>query len=264
MPAALPELIWHNYWIKKDKFLMEADNYATWVLFAVEEGSFEYQIGEDYGVAEFGDVVVCPPQITFHRNVLAPLSFHSLTFLLHEGESQQIQPLLAQRKIRLPQIRRLSENYSGLRQTDQQMSYNPKSQKLRQHYLIDIWLMITRQAMESPDTDLIAGHDDSMRDVADYLHKHAHEMLEIRDVAEQFGMTPVKLIRKFKKSYGVNPLQYLTSYRVKHACRLLLTTDWTLDVIAGNCGYENGFYLSRVFRKAMDISPSEFRKQNRY
>ncbi|MBP1990135.1 helix-turn-helix domain-containing protein [Paenibacillus eucommiae] len=264
MPAGLPELVWHNYWTRKDKFLLEVDTYVTWVLFAVEEGNFEYQIGEDYGVAEFGDVVVCPPQLAFHRNVLSPLSFHSLTFLLSEGEAQPLQLLLAQRKIRLPQIRRLSENYGGLRQADQQLSYNPENQKLRQHYLADIWLMIARQALESSETEPLAGHEDFIRDVAVFLHNHAHEALEIRDVADRFSMTPVQLIRKFKAGYGVNPLQYLTSLRVKHACKLLLSTEWTLDVIAGNCGYENGFYLSRVFRKAMGVSPSEFRKQNRY
>ncbi|PYI51539.1 helix-turn-helix domain-containing protein [Paenibacillus flagellatus] len=264
MPAGLPEIVYHMYWLKKNKFLLEKDIYVTWVLFAVEEGTFEYQIGENYGVAEFGDVVVCPPQIAFHRNVLTPLSFHSITFLLPEGEPLKLQPLLAQRKIRLPQIRRLSENYSCLRQADQQMSYSSDNQKLKQHYLADLWLMIAQQALESPEVDPLLEKDEFIRDVALYLNNHAHESIEIRDVAQRFGMTPVQLIRRFKNAYGVNPLQYLTSIRVKQACRLLLITEWTLDVIAGRCGYENGFYLSRVFRKAMGVSPSEFRKQYRY
>ncbi|MCU6712138.1 AraC family transcriptional regulator [Paenibacillus sp. J5C_2022] len=252
------------YWLKKEKFLLETDIYVTWVLFAVEEGSFEYQIGEIYGVAEFGDVVVCPPQIAFHRNVLTALSFHSITFLLPEGEPQQLQLLLSQRKIKLPQIRRLSENYKCLRQADLQLSFSSDNKKLKQHYFTDIWMMLAQQALESPDADPILKNDELIREVAIYLTNHAHEAIEIRDVAQQFGLTPVQLIRRFKNGYGINPLQYLTSIRVKQACRLLLTTEWTLDVIAGRCGYENGFYLSRVFSKAMGMSPSEFRKQNRY
>jgi AraC-like DNA-binding protein len=173
-------------------------------------------------------------------------------------------PLLAQRKIRLPQFRRLSENYSSLRQADQQLPFNPENQMPKQHYLSDIWLMITQQALESPDSVSSLNEDEFIRDVAVYFKDHAHESIEVRDVAVLFGLTPVQLIRKFKSAYGVNPLQYLTSIRVKMACRLLLVTEWTLDVIAGKCGYENGFYLSRVFRKTMGVSPSEFRKQNRY
>ncbi|SDE25205.1 AraC-type DNA-binding protein [Paenibacillus sp. UNCCL117] len=264
MPAGWPEIVYHIYWLKKGNFLMEADTYVTWVLFAVEEGKFEYQIGKNYGVAEFGEVVVCPPQIAFHRKVLTPLSFHSITFTLPEGVPQQLLPLLEQRKIRLPQVRRLSENYASLRQADQQLSFGSDDQKLKQHYLADIWLMIAQQAMESPDTGPLQDHDELIRDVAIFLTHHAHESVEMRDVAHRFGMTPVQLIRRFKNSYGVNPLQYLTTFRVKQACRLLLTTEWTLDVIAGRCGYETGFYLSRVFGKTMGMSPSEFRKQNRY
>ncbi|MBP1991544.1 helix-turn-helix domain-containing protein [Paenibacillus eucommiae] len=264
MSAGLPEIVYHMYWIKKDKFLLETDTYVTWILFAVEEGRFEYQIGEVYGVAEFGDVVVCPPQVAFYRNVLEPLSFHTITFTFSDGDSQQLQLLLTHRKIRLPQILRLSENYSCLKQADQQLPFSFDNQKLKQHYLVDLWLMIAQQALESPDAGLSGKDDEVIRDVAIYFNTHAHEAIEIRDVAHRFGMTPVQLIRRFKTAYSVNPLQYLTSIRVKQASRLLLITDWTLDVIAGKCGYENGFYLSRVFRKAMGVSPSEFRKQNRY
>ncbi len=264
MSASLPEIVYHVYWIKKDKFLLETDTYVTWVLFAVEQGKFEYQIGEDYGVAEFGDVVVCPPHVAFYRNVLEALSFHAITFTFPDGDPQQLQPFLAQRKIRLPQIRRLSENYSCLRHADQQLSLSSDNHKLKQHYLADIWLMVAQQALESVDTALLLENDGFIRDVAIFFQHHLHEAIEIRDVAHRFGMTPVQLIRRFKNAYSVNPLQYLTSIRVKQACRLLMITEWTLDVIAGKCGYENGFYLSRVFRKAMGVSPSEFRKQNRY
>lgn len=264
MSVGLPEIVWHVYWSKKEKFLLETDTYVTWVLFAVEEGKFEYQIGEDYGVAEFGDVVVCPPQVAFFRNVLAPLSFHSITFTFSDDAPQQLQPFLAHRKIRLSQIRRLAENYSCLRQADQQQPFSSNNQKLKQHYLVDLWLMIAQQAFNSPDAGPLLVDDEFIRDVAIYFNNHAHEAIEIRDVAHRFGMTPVQLIRRFKNAYSVNPLQYLTSIRVKQACRLLLITEWTLDVIAGKCGYENGFYLSRVFRKAMGVSPSEFRKQYRY
>jgi hypothetical protein len=107
----VPELITHAYWEQKKQFLYDKDTYLTWVLFAVEEGRFEYKIGNECGEAEFGDLVICPPHIAFYRSTFSPLSFHAITFTIINDENQSILNLLPERKIRLPQTQRLSENY---------------------------------------------------------------------------------------------------------------------------------------------------------
>jgi transcriptional regulator GlxA family with amidase domain len=40
---------------------------------------------------------------------------------------------------------------------------------------------------------------------------------------------------------------------------MLLETNYPLDHIAEQCGSENGFYLSRVFSKKFEMSPSAYR-----
>jgi AraC-like DNA-binding protein len=264
MSEWVPELITHAYWEQKEQFLYETDTYLTWVLFAVEEGKFEYQIGNDYGEAEFGDVVVCPPHVAFHRHILTPLTFHAITFTFADDEIDSLLALMPDRKIRLPQTQRLSENYNHLKLADQVLSYSLGNQRLKQHYFLDLWLLVLHQNREHQDIEAFIDHDELIREIAVYLNNHAHEMIEIRNVALHFGLTPVQLIRRFKHRYQINPLQFLTTIRVKKACRLLLMTDWKLELIAENCGYENGFYLSRVFSKLMGMTPSAFRKQNRF
>jgi AraC-like DNA-binding protein len=37
-------------------------------------------------------------------------------------------------------------------------------------------------------------------------------------------------------------------------------TEYTLDHIARLCGYENGFYFSRVFTHYSKVNPSQYRK----
>lgn len=56
--------------------------------------------------------------------------------------------------------------------------------------------MIAQQAEQAPDTGLMRQQDESIRDVAHYLKDHAHESIEIRDVAGRYAMTPVQLTRK--------------------------------------------------------------------
>lgn len=71
------------------------------------------------------------------------------------------------------------------------------------------------------------------------------------------------LRKLFKKELGVTPLEYMINLRMKKA-QLLLTAMWTdgytVAEIAGQCGYDNALYFSRVFKKKYGCSPREYAK----
>lgn len=259
-----PELITHYYWHEKEKFLMDQDTYLTWVLFAVVRGTFHYRIQEEEGEATYGDVVICPPHIAFHRSTKAALSFHAITFNFPEGERHFPLKLMTEHKVTLGPSSRLAENYKWILKEYQLQKWSAEHKRRKQHYFHDLWLMILdgyRPLEEIQEEQVM---DTQIQSIAEYIEEHAYQKLEIKQVAAHFAMTPVQLIRRFQAAYHINPLQYLTSLRVKKSIYLLLQTDWSLDVIAHECGYENGFYLSRVFSKQMGMSPSFYRAQNRF
>ena len=247
----LPELINHVYWDKKEQFLFDQDTYMTWILFAVEEGTFEYRIEDDYGQAGPGDIVLCPPHIAFHRKISNTLSFHSISFDFTSEEAQSLNRQLQHRKLHVPLTTRLSENFMHLRNDHPLAGIHIHHVRWKQHYFLDLWLMMMYQYPQYFGIAHVEEEDSTIRSIALYIEQHAHQSFEIKQVASEFGITHVQLIRRFKAVYHMNPLQYLTSIRIKKACSMLLETDWKLDVIASHCGYENGYYLSRLFTKHM-------------
>jgi transcriptional regulator GlxA family with amidase domain len=84
----------------------------------------------------------------------------------------------------------------------------------------------------------------------------------MKRIADNLGLKPSDLTRRFRLEYGVAPIEYATNLRLEEAKKLLLETDYTLDTIASLCGYENGSYLGRVFRSKVGINPSDFRRNN--
>ena len=72
------------------------------------------------------------------------------------------------------------------------------------------------------------------------------------------------LRKLFKKEMGMTPLEYMTSLRMKKA-EIMLTTmgssDYSVAEIGSLCGYEDGLYFSRVFKKHFGVSPSVFAKK---
>ena len=72
------------------------------------------------------------------------------------------------------------------------------------------------------------------------------------------------LRKLFKKEVGVTPLEYMTGLRMRKAEVMLSTmgsSNYSVAEIGQLCGYEDGLYFSRVFKKHFGCSPSVFTKK---
>lgn len=67
------------------------------------------------------------------------------------------------------------------------------------------------------------------------------------------------LFRLFKKTTGMSMVNYLTELRIQKACNFLSMTDLSIKSVAYSVGYEDPLYFSRIFRKIMLVSPSDYR-----
>jgi AraC family transcriptional regulator len=266
-----PKLLSHMYWREKSAFQSQEDLNEFWVLFAVENGSFSYQIQEHEGTAAFGDLVLCPPGVIFRREVIQPLSFHVmlLQWCDPSGHPLAMESHIPSGKIPIQDLNRLTSNYAYLKKWFQHEGNVASS--LRQHVLTDLWMLVVDEAYSaSPEavSPWTVGITNNNKDALIYeatqrLHELATSTCIMKDIAMELGMTQVQFTRRFKKSTGMLPIDYLTTLRLQKVQQLLLDSDMTLQQIAGQCGFENEFYLSRVFKKRMHITPSSFRKLHR-
>ncbi|WNR43269.1 AraC family transcriptional regulator [Paenibacillus roseipurpureus] len=265
-----PKLLTHMYWKEKAAFQLPEDTNDYWVLFAVENGSFTYEIQEEIGSATFGDMVLCPPHVNFKREVIHPLTFH---VILLQWEDETNQPIQVDKthlsgKITLSDFNRLSSNYAHLKKW--YMHDITLAASLRQHVLTDLWMTVIDEAYSaspdaaSPWTPQPGTHKDPLiQQATAIIHEQAALACSMKEIAQTLGLTQVQFTRRFKKSTGMLPIDYLTALRLQKVQHLLLDSDWTLQQIAGHCGYENEFYLSRVFTKRMRMTPSSYRKLHR-
>lgn len=78
----------------------------------------------------------------------------------------------------------------------------------------------------------------------------------VAELAEQLCVSKCHLIRLFSSAMGVPPGQYLTSVRLEAAKELLLLREYTLEIIAGFCGFSGANYFCRVFRRVEGVTPT--------
>jgi len=66
----------------------------------------------------------------------------------------------------------------------------------------------------------------------------------------------------FKKKTGYSPIEYFNHLKIQKACQYLSFTKMTIKEVAFNVGVEDQYYFSRMFKRLMGTSPSEYKKRN--
>ena len=109
-----------------------------------------------------------------------------------------------------------------------------------------------------------SGHhiDHIVEDVLLYIQRNAHRDLTLPDTARMFGISPGYLSTAFREIMGVGYNSYLVKTRLAKSLKLLTSTDLSVAQIADQCGFRNSNYFATVFKKAMGVSPTAYRKQS--
>ena len=82
--------------------------------------------------------------------------------------------------------------------------------------------------------------------------------------AKKFNVTTAYFSRLFHKSIGVSFKQYLTVIRLEYAKQLLVENVLPIIDVGYECGFNTPSQFYRAFKKAYSLTPSEYRKKNRY
>ena len=109
-----------------------------------------------------------------------------------------------------------------------------------------------------------AGHSDLVDRVKEYIQQNYSQNISPKSVAAEFFLTPSYLTRKFSEKTKMPVGQYIENVRIQNAIRLLRITNLSITEIAGQIGYTDPSYFTRVFRKCTGLSPRDIRcKDNR-
>lgn len=97
--------------------------------------------------------------------------------------------------------------------------------------------------------------------IHDYIEKSYFESITLAALAGEYHMDASYLSRIFSQRYGETIIAFLTRVRMEHAVELMRNEEKNLETISFLVGYDDYNYFSRVFRKKMGASPSEYRSQ---
>ncbi|MDD5772393.1 MAG: AraC family transcriptional regulator [bacterium] len=94
----------------------------------------------------------------------------------------------------------------------------------------------------------------------EYLYSNLDKKITVEKLAKVACMSPSHFFRVFKKEIGQAPQDYLNKVRMKIIKNLLKASNKSITEIALDCGFGSSSYFSACFKKAFNITPSDYRK----
>ena len=104
-------------------------------------------------------------------------------------------------------------------------------------------------------------HEPNLSDLIKRINHDPQLKWNFSAEARRNGVTLPHFRRLFKELTKLPPSQYVIQCRLARAANLLITTDHFLSEIAEECGFENQFYFSKLFKHHYFVSPREYRRQ---
>lgn len=95
--------------------------------------------------------------------------------------------------------------------------------------------------------------------VLTFMNEHMEENITLVDLSHYVGLSKQHLTHLFKKETSFSPIDYFLRMKINRAGQMLDLTDQTVKQIAVSVGIHDPYYFSRLFKKIMGCSPSEYR-----
>ncbi len=242
----------------------------------VMEGRIAYQVNDSLYYMKAGEGMFCNTNVLHsgHGLETPDCSYLSITFhprLLYGYSSSVMQnkymnhilksPALASIHL-VPEVdwqRQVLERMERIRLLDKE---RPVSEELQiQIVLLEIWQRIFEH-VEARELDYTENGRDTerIREIMEYIQKHYAEKITLEDLAAQIHLCKSESCRLFKRYMNESMFDYLLSYRVERSLELLRQSGLDVTQIAGQVGFANPGYYSRIFKRKMGCTPLEYRK----
>jgi AraC family transcriptional regulator len=100
------------------------------------------------------------------------------------------------------------------------------------------------------------------RRVTEYIEEHLESKLTVKDIAAAIELSKSHFTRAFKRTLGTSPMVYIAARRVERAKHMMIVSTESLTEIALNCGFADQSHLNRQFRRAVGVTPGQWRRSS--
>lgn len=92
-----------------------------------------------------------------------------------------------------------------------------------------------------------------------FMEDHLSESIPIQEMAEHLCMSRTLFYNKIRSITGLTPVDFYRKYHIERAAQMMRNEGLTVSEACYGTGFSDPKYFSKVFKKFMGVSPSEYR-----
>ena len=112
------------------------------------------------------------------------------------------------------------------------------------------------------ESNLEMNHIDFKYQMATYLEENYHANIGLSDIAKHFNFSYYYMSELFNNHFNDSFNNVLNKLRIQKSVQLLNQTHLSLQEISIAVGYTNYSHFAKLFKKYLNVTPSEYRKVN--
>lgn len=93
------------------------------------------------------------------------------------------------------------------------------------------------------------------------MNMKLEDNLTLDEIAQYTQISKQHLNHLFKSSVGFAPIDYYLRLKMRRACQLLDLTSLSIKEVCHSLGFKDPYYFSRLFRKIIGLSPTDYRNK---
>jgi len=94
-----------------------------------------------------------------------------------------------------------------------------------------------------------------------WIADHYQAPAPVAAMARLSGLSERSFKRRFRQATGMPPLEYVHTLRIEEAKQMLESGEAPVEEVAAEVGYEDPGFFSRLFRRKVGLSPSQYRRR---
>ena len=139
-------------------------------------------------------------------------------------------------------------------------SYNRKNIGWFSETLSIIYRIIFLIQQEQSSKYITSTQKEKLASAINYIEEHYLEHdIKTSELVKLCGVSEKHFTTLFSRCYKTTSKQYIIDKKIDHAKVLLETTDMSITDISDNCGFSSVYYFSRLFKRKMELSPTDYR-----